>query len=242
MRLLANWIVWLGIVVDLQFVIRVIRPNDVTAHLSIGSTHQGEYAVRCIVPTANWSYYMTDDPLAPQYCSDWSQCDAWPICLLASGPHVLWRWVRKSSIQKSFTWSATDWKSMKKSISYQICTYRFIAYYPTWYVNFTSFCPRSIWEILTFSSPGGECRQVSRSDTTPVLRLYLFPVRIRDIKCLNLDFCPVLRLSQCAAATVACHCLHYYCRISIAPSPSLYKCINNYSYKEGAGRWKHDNN
>ena len=84
--------------------------------------------------------------------------------------------------------------------------------------------------------------QVSRSDTAPVLRLYLSPVRMRDIKCLYLDPRPVLRLSQCAAATVACHCFYYYFRTSIAPSPSLYKCTNNYWYKEGAGQWKHENN
>ena len=35
--------------------------------------------------------------------------------------------------------------------------------------------------------------------------LYPSPVRMRDIKCLNLDSHPVLRLSQYAAATVACH-------------------------------------
>ena len=62
------------------------------------------------------------------------------------------------------------------------------------------------------------------------------------LQCLNLDSRPVLRLSQCAAATVACHCFCYYFRASIAPSPSLYKCINIYLYKEGAGQWKHENN
>ena len=35
------------------------------------------------------------------------------------------------------------------------------------------------------------------------------------------------------ATTVACHCFYYHFRVSIAPPPSL--------YKEGAGRWKHEN-
>ena len=84
-------------------------------------------------------------------------------------------------------------------------------------------------KLLKFISP------VWRSDTVPVLRLYLSPVRMRDIKCLNLDSRPVLRLFQYAAATVACHCFYYYFRVSIAPPPFLYKCINNYLYKEGGG-------
>ena len=65
--------------------------------------------------------------------------------------------------------------------------------------------------------------QVSRSDTAPVLRLYLSPVRMRDIKCLNLNSHPVLRLSQYAAATATCHYVYYYFRVSIAPP---LPCIN----------------
>ena len=76
--------------------------------------------------------------------------------------------------------------------------------------------------------------QVSRSDTVPVLRLYLSPVRMRDIKCLNLNSRSVLRLSQCAAATVAWHCFYYHFRVSIAPPLFSYKCINDYLHKEGA--------
>ena len=89
------------------------------------------------------------------------------------------------------------------------------------------------WRQLIRNKP------VSHSDTVPVLRLYLSQVRMHDIKCLNLDSRPVLRLSQWAAATVACHCFYYYFHVSIAPPPPpppfLYKCIKNYLYKEGGG-------
>ena len=65
-------------------------------------------------------------------------------------PHAL-AWGPTTSIQKYFSWSATDWKSMKTlSIPSKFCTYRFIAYSPTCYGDFYTVPPskcRKSWLI-----------------------------------------------------------------------------------------------